>query len=376
MNPDSRFIIPNRKVTGINLDQYCYSIEQHPEQPEKIIKLWGNEDPIVPDPLATFTTDVDTGHILGSIGVYLDGVHHLCLVYVYPSDNRTGIFQFVKFSKDLTIDDASWITKDIQVTTNIVLHVGFEENTFGDLGFDNTSRLFRLPDKTTGSHIDVNFFARPIGSVGGDPYVFPLHGPVVKLPNCTNYYRLLQIPSTQTVINAAVSRATPEQQAAIREQTTGLIDYADTIDDGYFLSQIFIGIEGQTFTINLEPGADVLGRTDLPWAEAGVRTGQNTTGLLQGTYQARNVQVGPLTLEVRIFVNAQIRNEVAVSLTGTIPVDTSGLLYRNYRPNLFQLGSLTCIKTQTRYKKSQRPLTQKAPVNQYEHAHHLLVQRG
>jgi hypothetical protein len=77
------------------------------------------------------------------------------------------------------------------------------------------------------------------------------------------------------------------------------------IDDGYFLSQIFASIGGQTVTIDLEPGSAVLSRTDLPWVEAGVRTGQNTAGILQGTYQARNVQVGPVTLEVRIFTNAR-----------------------------------------------------------------------
>ena len=219
----------------------------------------------------------------------------------------------------------------------------------------------------------------PLGSVGGDPYVFPLHGPVVKLPNCDNFYRLLQIPSTQTVINAAVSRATTDQRAAIRDQTSRVTDYAEVIDDGYFLSQIFVSTGGgghEDIIINLDPGSAVLSRTDLPWTEVGVRTGQNTTGLLQGTYQARNVQVGPVTLEVRIFANAQIRNEVSVRLPGACPTDTSGLLYRNYRPTLFQLGSLTSTKTQTRYQKSRRALTQKAPVNQYEHAQLLFVQQG
>jgi hypothetical protein len=106
---------------------------------------------------------------------------------------------------------------------------------------------------------------QPIGNVGGDPYITPRYGPEVKLPNCDNYYRLLQIPSTQTIINAAVSRATPEQQSAIRDQTTKIIDYAD---DGYFLSQIFVSTGGHdNITINLEPGMDVLSRTDLPWAE-------------------------------------------------------------------------------------------------------------
>jgi hypothetical protein len=93
------------------------------------------------------------------------------------------------------------------------------------------------------------------------------------------------------------------------------------------VAQIFVSTGGRDITINLESGTTVLSRTDLPWTEAGVRTGQNTIGLLQGTYQARNVQVGPVTLEVRIYTNAQICNEVAVSLTGTCPADTSGLLY-------------------------------------------------
>jgi hypothetical protein len=200
---------------------------------------------------------------------------------------------------------------------------------------------------------------------------------VVKLPNCDNFYRLLQIPSIEMVINATVSRATLAQRAAIRKQTTVLTDYADTIDDGYFLSQIFVrSREGGDLTINLEPGTSVLSRTDFPWTDVGVRTGQNTTGILQGTYQARTLQVGPANLEVRIFANAQIRNEVAVSLTGcTCPADTSGLLYRNYRPAMFQLGSLTSTKMLTRHLKSRRALTQKAPVNQYERAAQVLVQQ-
>jgi hypothetical protein len=54
------------------------------------------------------------------------------------------------------------------------------------------------------------------------------------------------------IINTTISRVTPEQRDTIRDQTTELIDYADVIDDGYFLSQIFVSTVGRDITINLE----------------------------------------------------------------------------------------------------------------------------
>jgi hypothetical protein len=152
-------------------------------------------------------------------------------------------------------------------------------------------------------------------------YIFPHHGAAIKLAHVKQCYRLLQIPSMDTYVN---------------------VEICEVIDDKYGLSQIFVYTGGKTLTIDLEPGIAVLSRTDLPWVEEDVRTEQNNTGLLQGTYQVRTVQIGLLTLEVRIFLNAQISNQIIVCLQEDMccPTDTSGLLYHNYRPTLFRISYL------------------------------------
>lgn len=105
---------------------------------------------------------------------------------------------------------------------------------------------------------------------------------------------------------------------------------------------------------------NLLARPDLPWCESSVRDGYNATGLLQGPYRARCMQIGPLRMEVRIHHNTQVQNELAFQLcNGALPSDTTGLLYRNFRPKLFRLNGLTNAKTLKRHLNCSRPYTNK-----------------
>ena len=68
----------------------------------------------------------------------------------------------------------------------------------------------------------MNAAAAEEGSGGGDPYLYPLVGPPIKLPNVEQVYRLYQ--DTDVVVNARVARASPQIRAEIEAlvQDTGL----------------------------------------------------------------------------------------------------------------------------------------------------------
>lgn len=207
---------------------------------------------------------------------------------------------------------------------------------------------------------NVSDTSTPLGCVGGDPYIFPKHGPCIKLPNCHNTYRLLQIPSLDMIVNAEVSETTRTQTHAIQRQFSEWSDtYGGVVVTGFFVTKVFVRMGPTSATFDLTHGPSVLRRDDLPWKDHTVHFGQRHSGLLKGPYVGRYIQVGPLTLEVCIHQNKQVRNELSFRLSVDCPSDTSGLLYRNYRPNLFQVQKLTDCSTKRRHLKTKRPFTRK-----------------
>ena len=84
----------------------------------------------------------------------------------------------------------------------------------------------------------MNAAAAEEGSGGGDPYLYPLVGPPIKLPNVEQVYRLYQ--DTDVVVNARVARASPQIRAEIEAlvQDTGLRAVST---EAYFFSTLFIG---------------------------------------------------------------------------------------------------------------------------------------
>ena len=87
----------------------------------------------------------------------------------------------------------------------------------------------------------------PAPSIGGDPYVFPLRGPAVKLPNCPGFYRMLQIPSLNIVMNVEVAKATPEQQRALLLAAPAGSSHGglQLVDEGFFNSRVFVSVRGE-----------------------------------------------------------------------------------------------------------------------------------
>ena len=211
-------------------------------------------------------------------------------------------------------------------------------------------------------------YADRIAGVGGDPYLMPLQGPPIKLPNCSDTYRLLHAPQLGLVVNAEVSRATPAQRKKLRAQIAardcgGLVP----VDDGFYLSRLWIQCESNAYQIDLHKGATELLRADLPWGS--VHMGSSRRGLVQGKYLSRSLRLSDsMRLEVRFYANAQVQNELRLVARG--PVRGDGLLLRNYRPKLFRLNQLQ--DTSVLRRRRGRMRTQKCPVAQGEHRDSVL----
>lgn len=207
-----------------------------------------------------------------------------------------------------------------------------------------------------------------LGSVGGDPYLFPMNSQrAIKLPNCDSIYRLLQIPSMDTIVNVSVTRASPSQRKEIQEQaakhTHG--DDLHVVDDGCFMDKLYVQYRGIKRTIDLKTDDSCLMDETIEWTGP-IQRGVSQVGMLQGDYTYRQARIGCVTFEVRIYKNRQIRNEVSFGIQSNVPLDASGLLCRNYRPVLFQLNRLHDGKICKRHLTSKRPTTCKDPVNQWE----------
>lgn len=196
-------------------------------------------------------------------------------------------------------------------------------------------------------------------SSGGDPYVFPLVGPVYKLPNTEEVYRLYQ--DDHVVINAMVSVASADIQAEIVRAVAGSYaihghHYQPVAAEAYFYSHIFVGsrttddkvdidieqkqhvVTGTTNMFRVEPqevSKDSLSY-DIP-----VRWGQDTC------------------LTISYSRNPQIRNGLRLSGRKASLASGTGLLTRNYRPKFFRLSTLYNTAPVSIPRKCVRPLTKR-----------------
>jgi hypothetical protein len=173
---------------------------------------------------------------------------------------------------------------------------------------------------------------------GGDPYIYPLNGQALKLPNTEDVYRLYQ--DDQVIINAQVGRATP----AIQREIEALLGPGGAVisAQAHFFTHIHIACLGESLTYDLEHrtvssdapqstfsvGSPFVSTTDVPY-DAGLNNSRVCIPIRWGT---------DMCLQIIYSANPQVRN--GLSLQGTNVKYGSGLLIRNYRPRLFRLTGL------------------------------------
>ena len=254
------------------------------------------------------------------------------------------------------------------VTSEDVLSNQFTARTFQFITDYTEEDLAPFSDLYSNWTLVPSLASSPIvsASSGGDPYVFPLVGPVYKLPNCEEVYRLYQ--DDHVVINAMVSVASPEIQAEIVRAVADsyeIIDsrYKPVAAEAYFYSHVFVASRTTDDKVNIDIEQKqhlVTGTTNMFRVEPQqvsknsrsydipVRWGQDTC------------------LTISYSRNSQVRNSLRLSGRETSLASGTGLLMRNYRPKLFRLPNLHSISTVSIPKRCVRPLTKRGTRGQNE----------
>jgi hypothetical protein len=164
---------------------------------------------------------------------------------------------------------------------------------------------------------------------GADPYVFPVVGPPIKLPNHYALYRMYQDRSV--FVDAEVDRRTVDGL-----EPGALSCGATPVRTGYYITRL----RSAQWTVDTTSAA-CLDRPDLPWenAVAPGRSGDIPTelgGIIHGAYRSRTLRVSPVVrIEIRVYENPQILNAFVWSVPPRSDGRVDGLVYRNYTPSQY-----------------------------------------
>lgn len=178
---------------------------------------------------------------------------------------------------------------------------------------------------------------RVTASIGGDPYLFPVSGPPVKIPNVFGRYRLLHLCTLGLYCDVIVDK----QDIQMPKYPTSLDRWSTVIERGHFITKCLLNsTDGPKLVLDVT-NAELFNRNDVPWVTGTAYVGDDCTtymgNILAGRYVSRTLVLPARVgfLEIRIYSNPQITN----ALVWTIPTrceGIGGLLYQNYRPKIFE----------------------------------------
>jgi hypothetical protein len=193
----------------------------------------------------------------------------------------------------------------------------------------------------TWGSVEMHFVSPPlpvlVAEGGGDPYIFPLIGPSMKLPNVEETYRLYESPTA--IINGTVQRASTQIQQEIRAVVGD--DFLPPLDtEAHFFSHLLVAVGGEYIQLDLEQRSvsgnyghalhvtgPVLSHESLQFDTSSQK--QVSTSIRWGR---------DTCLTVYYTANPQVRNGLRLSGTQLLTSDAcTGLLVRNFRPKLFRL---------------------------------------
>ena len=171
----------------------------------------------------------------------------------------------------------------------------------------------------------------------GDPYIYPVDGPITKLPNQPGMYRVFQHKHRGTYVDIKVD----EMKLPPSDDYKATLSWADPIDQGYYIQEIHIHKGNGKIDIVDVTDSKCFGRIELPWTSR-VKTGiatqdtEDMGGMFEGTYESRVLNIDDVgKVEIRIFDNKQIRNGMIWHLPEKSD-HVDGLVYKNYKPKLFE----------------------------------------
>jgi len=184
--------------------------------------------------------------------------------------------------------------------------------------------------------------------VFGDPYIFPIYGQPTKLPDCNNYYRLLQ--GKDIYINTYVGKLSDVKRTKMEEwfyQKTGMSAIkTGFVTSGYFMRQHWIYCEGYTFFCDFDKHIMELDESAKDFFTIRRETKYEKKGLLRGGKHTsffvswNSKHYGNIELELKIYENPQLDNGLGIKIEyGNRSL--KGLMIRNYVPSIMKLPNLT-----------------------------------
>ena len=184
--------------------------------------------------------------------------------------------------------------------------------------------------------------------VFGDPYIFPIYGQPTKLPDCNNYYRLLQ--GKDLYINTYVGMLSDNKREHMEKwfyQKTGMSAIkTGFVTSGYFMRQHWIYCEGYTFFCDFDKNIMELDESAKDFFKIRRETGYEEKGLLRGGKHTsffvswNSKHYGNIELEIKIYENPQLDNGLGIKIEyGNRSL--KGLMIRNYVPSIMKLPNLT-----------------------------------
>ena len=182
-------------------------------------------------------------------------------------------------------------------------------------------------------------------SVAGDPYLFPVDGPPVKLPNQFGVYRMYQNNSNGIYVDVTVDRVDVASELKLQGRVAP--EGMAPVTEGYFMTKVSVHTAGKE-TVELDlSGADFLDAELGPdsccrWVEAERGTGTTTAkvdGIVDGTYETRTLRLmDSTTISLRRYNNRQIMNGMVWQVQERKPNEIDGLVYRNVKPSYFEVS--------------------------------------
>lgn len=256
---------------------------------------------------------------------FLLGVYGLPLEQELEAD---GTIDFVAEPSD-KVTDVTW--NPATVNGEWSTSSGFTPTASGNYV---ASITYKFNDtSTTSTTVDTNSLAVTLTSVG-DPYVTPLHGPRLKLPDRSACYRLFQVGDT--VVNAQVGQLGKGHDALIRTYFAGRLRGGDVpIVGGYFYTGFWVQHEGATLFLDVSS----FGRLHMRW-EGGAPSGAESPLRFEGSQRSMDggsicsgdrrttyvFRFGAHALCVHMYDNPQIHCGVGLASSAAATDRASGLL--------------------------------------------------
>jgi len=187
----------------------------------------------------------------------------------------------------------------------------------------------------------------------GDPYITPLEGPRFKLPNKACSYRLYV--NGNTFVNARVSATDNDKKEAIMNYynriTKGRNNMKSSkklIVDGFFYDAFFIGSGDKGMFIDLKKGDFCSNVSDFFRISSSEKTYKDSnfcgSRYKKAVVAWDNEEFGEMSINIKFYINPQIDNGISISSKYLMGSDVTGLLVKNYSPDIMELPSVTTLE--------------------------------